>query len=140
VKKILIFMLLLCALGFVFVVPAFAKVLIIANNSVAQESLNKEDIQNIFLGKMAKWPDNSSINFATSETDVHEEFLKTYINRSSDQFRNYWRKMVFTGKGQKPKAFKTDEELIQFVSETSGAIGYVSTDATIKNVKTITVN
>jgi ABC-type phosphate transport system substrate-binding protein len=48
--------------------------------------------------------------------------------------------MVFTGKGQKPKAFKTDEELIQFVSETSGAIGYVSADVTIKNVKTITVN
>jgi len=140
VKKILIFILLLCALGYVFVVPAFAKVLIIANNSVAQESLNKEDVQNIFLGKMAKWPDNSSINFVTSETDVHEEFLKTYINRSSDQFRNYWRKMVFTGKGQKPKTFKTDEELIQFVSETTGAVGYVSTDAALKNVKTITVN
>lgn len=139
-KKILIFMLLFVSLGVFFVTPTFAKVVIIANNSVAQDSLNKQDLQNIFLGKMAKWSDNSSIYFVTSENDIHEDFLKMYINRSSSQFRNYWRKMVFTGKGQKPKAFKTDEELIQFVSETSGAIGYVSSDAALKNVKTITVN
>ncbi|MFH2065851.1 MAG: substrate-binding domain-containing protein [Pseudomonadota bacterium] len=139
-KKILIFMLFFVSLSGFFVTPTFAKVLIIANNSVSQESLNKEDLQNIFLGKMAKWSDNTSIYFVTSENEVHEDFLKTYINRSSSQFRNYWRKMVFTGKGQKPKALNSDEEIIQFVSETSGAIGYVSTDAALKNVKTITVN
>jgi ABC-type phosphate transport system substrate-binding protein len=89
---------------------------------------------------MAKWSDNTSIYFVTSENETHEDFLKTYINRSSSQFKNYWRQMVFTGKGQKPKAFDTDEEIIQFVSETSGAIGYVGTKAALKNVKTITVN
>ncbi|MFH2066124.1 MAG: substrate-binding domain-containing protein [Pseudomonadota bacterium] len=139
-KKVLIFILSFVSLCVFFVTPTFAKVLIIANNSVPQESLNKEELQNIFLGKMAKWSDNTSIYFVTSETDAHEDFLKMYINRSSSQFRNYWRKMVFTGKGQKPKAFKTDEELIQFVSETSGAIGYVGSDAALTNVKTITVN
>ena len=139
-KKILFFMLSLAGLGSFFVAPTCAKVLIIANNSVSQESLNKEELQNIFLGKTVKWPDNTGIQFVTTETDAHEEFLKMYINRSSSQFRNYWRKMVFTGKGRKPKAFKNDAEIIQFVSETSGAIGYVGTDAALKNVKVITVN
>jgi ABC-type phosphate transport system substrate-binding protein len=133
-------MLLLSGPGLLFVAPTFAKVLIIANNGVSQESLNKEEVQNIFLGKLVKWSDNKGIHFATSETDSHEEFLKTYINRSSSQYRNYWRKMGFTGKGRKPKAFKNDAEIIQFVSETSGAIGYVGTDAGLKNVKIITVN
>lgn len=139
-KKILIFMLFFVSLSGFFVTPTFAQVLIIANNSVSQESLKKEEVQNIFLGKMAKWSDNTSIYFVTSENETHEDFLKTYINRSSSQFKNYWRQMVFTGKGQKPKAFDTDEEIIQFVSETSGAIGYVGTKAALKNVKTITVN
>lgn len=139
-KKILIFMLLLGGLGCLIVSPAFAEVVIIANNNVSLESLNKEDVQKIFLGKMVKWPDNSSIRFATVNSDSHQEFLETYINRSTSQFRNYWRKMVFTGKGQKPKAFETDQELVQFVSETSGAIGYVGANAALNNVKTITVN
>lgn len=139
-KKIMVFLLLLCSLGCFLCIPAFAEVLIIANNSVSQESLNRVDVKKIFLGKMVKWPDNSSIYFVTCKTDAHQEFLKTYIKRSTSQFRNYWRKMVFTGKGRKPKAFKTDEELIQFVSKTKGAIGYVRTDAALKNVKTITVN
>jgi len=140
VKENLIFMFLLCALGCFLCTPAFAKVLIIANNSVSQESIDKKDVQKIFLGKMVRWPDNSSIYFGTCKTDAHQEFLRVYLKRSSSQFRNYWRKMVFTGKGHKPKAFQTDEEFVQFVSKTKGAIGYVSAEAELKNVKTINVN
>ena len=139
-KKNLIFMFLLCALGCFLWTPVCAQVLIIANKSVPQESIDKKDVQKIFLGKMVKWPDNSSIYFGTCKTDAHQEFLKLYLHRSSSQFRNYWRKMVFTGKGRKPKAFQSDEELVRFVSETKGAIGYVSAEAELKNVKTIGVN
>lgn len=139
-KKIGIFLLLFCGLGCLVAGYALAEVVVIANKGVSQDSLTKDEIKNIFLGKMVKWPDNSSIHFVTSKADVHGAFLKMYINRSTSQFRNYWRKMVFTGKGQKPKAFQSDEELIQYVSETQGAIGYVGKDAALKNVKTITVN
>ena len=36
---------------------------------------------------------------------------------------------MFTGKGNPPKSFDTEEALIDYVAKTSGTIGYVSTTA-----------
>ena len=48
--------------------------------------------------------------------------------------------MVFTGKAHTvPKLFKDEASLIQFVSETKGAIGYVPDFEAFKNVKVITI-
>ena len=38
-----------------------------------------------------------------------------------------------------PKSFKTEKALVDFISKTEGAIGYVSSDAKLKNVKIISV-
>ena len=119
---------------------SFAEVLIIANNNVSEDSISKDAVKDIFLGKTVKWSDKSNISFVILKNDVHKAFLKEYIKRSSSQYGNYWKKMVFTGKGREPREFDTEKELVQYVAETEGAIGYVSQGAERKNVKTINVN
>jgi len=119
---------------------SFAEVLIIANKNVSQDSISKEEVKQIFLGKTVKWADKSKILFVILKKDVHKDFLKEYIKRSSSQYKNYWKKMVFTGKGRKPTAFETEKELVRYVAETEGAIGYISTGTEMMNVKTINVN
>jgi len=119
---------------------SFAEVLIVANKNVSQDSLSKEEVQNIFLGKTVKWVDKSNITFVVLKNDVHKDFLKEYIKRSTSQYGNYWKKMVFTGKGRKPIAFETEKELVQYVAETEGAVGYIHKGTEMMNVKTIKVN
>ena len=119
---------------------SFADVLIIANKNVSEDSISKEDVKNIFLGNTVKWKDKSSISFVILKNDVHRAFLKEYIKRSSSQYGNYWKKMVFTGKGRQPRAFETEKELIRYVAETDGAIGYINKGTEMMNVKTINVN
>jgi ABC-type phosphate transport system substrate-binding protein len=119
---------------------SFADVLIIANKNVSEDSISKEEVKNIFLGKTVKWLDKSSISFVILKNDVHKDFLKEYIKRSSSQYGNYWKKMVFTGKGSKPKAFETEKDLVRYVAETKGAIGYINKGTEMMNVKTINVN
>ena len=114
-----------------------ADVVIIANNGVPVDSLAQKDIEKIFLGKTAKWPDKSRVRFAVLDGDVHKDFLKMHVKRTPSQFNTHWKKMMFTGKGSKPKTFSSEADLVKYVSETKGAIGYIRSTTEAEGVKLI---
>ncbi|MBU0996080.1 MAG: substrate-binding domain-containing protein [Proteobacteria bacterium] len=106
------------------------EIMIIANPSVPAESLDPDAIRNLFLGKTAKWENNDMVTIVVSEqSDVHKGFLEKYIKRTENQFSNVWRQNLFTGKGKQPVKVNSVEELVDYVSKTPGAIGYISSDA-----------
>lgn len=115
------------------------EVMVIANPSVPAESLDPEAIKNIFLGKTAKWDNNDMVTIVVSENvEVHKKFLDKYIQRTDNQFTNVWRQNLFTGKGKQPVKAASLEELVDYVSKTPGAIGYISTDVTLPaNIKVL---
>lgn len=105
------------------------EVLIIANPSVPAEKLDPDEIKNIFLGKTAKWENNDMIMIVVfQDTDVHKNFLLKYIKRTENQFENVWRQNLFTGKGTQPVKVQSVDELVEYVSKTKGAIGYIDSD------------
>ncbi len=117
-----------------------AEVIAIGNQSVPVASLSLSEVQDIFLGKTVKWQDGSKINFAVLKGDIHAEFLKAFIKRTDSQFTAYWKQMLFTGKGGLPKNFETEKEMVQYVSETPGAIGYINKTTAPEKTKVISVN
>lgn len=120
--------------------PASAEVVVIANKDVQTDSLTANTLMNIFLGKKSSWDDGQRIIFATLKSGkTHEDFIKTYVNKSSSQFSNYWKKQVFTGKGKLPEQFESEKDLVKYVASTKGAIGYISTGTDNSPVKIITV-
>ncbi len=119
---------------------ALADVIVISNQSVPVNALNTTEIQDVFLGKTAKWGDSSKVNFALLKGDIHKEFLKAYIKRTESQYSAYWKQMLFSGKGSLPKSFDTEKELVQYVSQTPGAIGYINNTTALENAKVISVN
>ncbi len=101
--------------------------LVIVNAEVKEAKLTKGDVANIFLGKKSTYSDKSKIVIVTlKEGAAHTGFLKTYLGKTPAQFKNYWKKLVFTGKAKQPKSFKTEKELVEYVGKTKGAIGYIS--------------
>jgi len=115
-------------------------IVIVGNKSVAESKLNKQDLKNIFLGKKTTWSDNKKIVFVTQDnSSASDQFLTEYVNKSTSQFSSYWKEKVFTGQGTPPKSFASDKELIQFITQTEGAIGFVSSGDGLDNVKKITI-
>ncbi|MCP4111003.1 MAG: hypothetical protein GY749_36680 [Desulfobacteraceae bacterium] len=113
---------------------------IIINDSVEAEAITRDDLKKIFLGKKVKWNSNQSIKIAVlKEGGIHENFLRTYIQKTSSQFRYYWKKLLFTGKGIPPKSFTSEDEIINYVSSTVGAIGYASSGIQKDGIKVITI-
>lgn len=116
-------------------------VLIIANENVTVSSLGRDDIKHIFLGQKTSWNDGSKIIFVVQDrTKAGDAFLKKYLNKTASQYEVYWKKQVFSGKGKMPYSFSSNQELVEFVSRTPGAISYVSSGTTTGNTKIITVH
>ncbi len=136
-KKEVIFILLFSVL---MLGTANADVIIIANKNVTENSLSRTEVKDIFLGKKCKWNDNSKVNFGiVKNQDAQKVFLKNYVKKTPQQFKAYWRNMVFTGQGRKPKDFNSASDLVRYVETTDGAVGFVEAGTAIVNVKTISV-
>lgn len=127
----------------VILIPVFSiagDVMFIGNPSVPASELSSNDIKNIFLGSKITWSDGSEVIFVIQKKSTcHKLFLEKYIGKTPGQFSDYWRKLIFTGKGLAPLEKDSDQEIIKFVSQTEGAIGYVSPDSGRDNVKIISV-
>lgn len=113
-------------------------IIVIANKDAPQKKLSMNEIQKIFTGKTTMWSSNEKIIIALLKDDqIHKAFLKKYVKRNASQFKNTWRQMVFTGKGDTPKKFATIEELITFVSGNRLAIGYITNSASDDKIRII---
>ncbi|MFZ5568838.1 MAG: substrate-binding domain-containing protein [Thermodesulfobacteriota bacterium] len=131
-------------IGIYFTYPSASvgEVLIIANSNLPGDSISREDIKDIFIGNKTTWQ-NEQITFVIQdEGETHKEFLQNYVKRTPAQYSRFWKKQIFTGKGRKPRTFKNEEGLIEYVAGTDGAIGYISTDSVGKtgNVKVMKIN
>ena len=118
---------------------AFADgLLIISNKNIAEASLTKADVKNIYSGKKTKWGNDETIIVTVlAGSDAHKAFLKEFVKKSPSQFKLTWKKMMFTGKGNPPKKFKDMKSLVEFVEKTDGAIGYITPDMKSDGIKVI---
>lgn len=120
---------------------ARAEVVIIANASVQVNGITKEKLKNIFTGQQVRWSNGQPIKpVLLAEGDVHTNFVQKFVDKTPNQFENFWRKMIFTGQGIKPRTFRSEQELVEYVAETEGAIGYVSASNRAAKTKTLDVS
>ena len=122
-------------------VVAAGEVVVVANESVAEDEVARKDLQRIYLGKRSTWGDKSTVvPVILKEGPVHEEFVEDVVGRSTHRFTSYWRQMIFTGKGVPPKSFDNAAEVVDFVKATPGAVGYVSPLTDVTGVKVLAVD
>ena len=104
-------------------------------------SLSKTQVSKILLKKVSKWDDGQRVRAVDQggKDSVREVFTKEIHGRSLSSIQRYWQRQVFSGKDVPPPELAGDSEVVEFVSKTAGAIGYVSPDAELDGVKIVTV-
>ena len=119
--------------------PASA-VKVIAHASVKVSQVSPEELKGVFLQTRTSLADGSHVEPVLLQSgDVHDTFVKQYTGKSVSGLDSYYRSLVFTGKGAMPKMLKSDAEVVAYVKNTIGAIGFVSDDATTEGVKILAV-
>lgn len=117
-------------------------IVFVANKNVCVDSLTKDEVRKIFLGKISMWPDNSPIRFViVQQVDTHKRFVEKYANKTEEQFWAWWKRKLFTGSGTVPIRFVSEADVLIYVANTPGGIGYISSNVKIgDNVKVLHVS
>jgi ABC-type phosphate transport system substrate-binding protein len=119
---------------------AVAEVIVIANNDGTAASLDAASLKNIYLGKKLMWDNSNKVVLTMLKSgSTHESFLNKYVNKTPEQFSNYWNQLLFTGAGTPPTPFNNEKELVDFVKRTRGAIGYIDSATAHDGVKVVTI-
>lgn len=119
------------ALSFLISSVAFAEVAVIVSAQNPNYSLDKTDVEQIFLGKKSVFPNgDKAIPVDQAENSaVRNEFNQKALGKNSNQLKAYWSRLIFTGKGTPPKELGNDADVIAQVAENPNLIGYVNSDA-----------
>ena len=124
------------ALWLVVALPAGALkgVVVIANKGVPVSSLSTAALKDIYTGKTTYWEDGQSVVIVVLAGKNEDATLNEVSGMDTGQFKTFWQRMVFSGRGQEPKKANDTASLVAFIAATRGAIGIVSADAELKDV------
>jgi len=115
-----------------------AEVKVVAHPSMSSANAPAAAISKIFLGKDKALEGTRVIPLDQDEGEApRDEFYTKIANKNASQLKAYWSRLIFTGKGQPPKAVLDDDEVIELVAANPNMIGYVSGDADTSTVKVL---
>jgi hypothetical protein len=138
-KKKIIIPLLFLVMGAVH--SAQAEMVVIVNKENPATSITRIDLSLIYLG-MKKLYDTGDMIMPVdlnSGKPTRQEFFTKILRKDEESYRLYWIRMIFSGKGQPPLAFKTEEEAVRFVTANRGAIAFVDSKHIPGDVKTLRI-
>jgi TonB family protein len=135
----------LVAVLVIFVILSWAQAIggevkVIANRSVKADAITAGDLKRVFLEERIALGDGTHVEpVLEKDGPVHEAFLRECLGGTDDDLQNYYRALVFSGRGSMPKQLGSDGEVVAYVENTRGAIGYVSARTNTEKVKTLVI-
>jgi ABC-type phosphate transport system substrate-binding protein len=104
------------------------EIVAIVHPSVEQEQISLSLAKQIFAMKLKQWPGDGPIKVFVlpDRYPLHVRFSKQILDLFPVQLRLVWDRQVFSGTGQAPQVVDSEEEMLRFVADTPGAIGYLS--------------
>lgn len=107
---------------------------VIANPSLAGVHISANDLKQIFLGTKTRAGGRRIESVVARSGSAHRQFASDCVGKTEAGLQNYFRMLVFSGKGNMPKSFATAAEMVDYVARTEGAIGYVGPDVDLSGV------
>ncbi len=116
-------------------------VVVAVNPSVMAAVMSRSEIRAIFAMRRSTWRDGTPVRvFVLPDDDpVHRDFCKKILKIYPHQLRRIWDRNIFSGIGQTPIEVETLGEMRERISQTSGAIGYLTEDHADASVRKVEV-
>ncbi|HEY3802361.1 MAG TPA: hypothetical protein VGL61_07125 [Kofleriaceae bacterium] len=115
------------------------RVIVNAKNPVAR--LERRFVADAFLKKRTRWDDDSAIQPVDlgQRSSERAEFSHEVLDRDVSSVRRYWAQQVFSGRGVPPPEVSNDADVVRWVAEHPGGIGYVAAGTGLNGVKTVEI-
>jgi len=114
---------------------------IVVNSSVGISELSLKDVRAIFTMKKRLWADGKGVQvFVLPDNDgVHKQFCIKVLGVFPRQLESVWYRLVYSGTGNAPVEVGSEQELLDRVANTEGAIGYIQSVSENDKTKIITI-
>ena len=118
---------LLLAVLFFISTGCLAKGIVVINKNTEFE-LSRNEIQSLFLFKNRRLPNGDICEPLLSDNDeINKLFIRNVLNKSYSQYRGYFAKLVFTGRGRPPKIYNEKEVITKLLNK-QNVIGVISSE------------
>lgn len=125
-------------LTFLVSTSVFAEIVVIVHPSNASD-LDKNIVKKIYLGKTKSFSNGKKVQpfDLQNGSDTRNSFLQALLSKSGSQYKAYWSKLLFTGKGKPPAEKSSEEDIVNEVAGNPSAIGYIDSSKVTDAVKVI---
>lgn len=114
---------------------------IIVNPDVGVVAMDRNRARLLFTMRVNQWGDKQPVTVFVLPDDasLHQVFAKSALGVYPYQLRRTWDRLVFSGTGQAPVQVANEQEMLERVRQTAGAIGYISEQPDATGVRTVKV-
>ena len=114
---------------------------VIVNSSNPVSSITKAEASKLFLKKRSKWNHGAEVQPVElpGSSSVRGSFTQEIHNKKPAAISAYWQKQIFAGRATPPPEKGSDAEVVAYVQANPGAIGYVSSGASVSGVKVVEI-
>ena len=118
----------------------FSQVAVIAHKSVPVDTIKKSELLDFYTADVKKWINGEKVivNDLKPKGEVKKIFYK-FLGKTPSRMKSIWLRNMLSGEGDPPEALKSEEEMLQKIAATPGAIGFLSHTKVDNNVKTLIV-
>jgi ABC-type phosphate transport system substrate-binding protein len=119
-----------CIVALAMVAPsrAAAQYVVVVNASNPTTALSRAELASFLMGKATRWAHGAVV--APSDllvsSRIRQAFSKAVLGQPATAVRSYWEQQQFSGRGQAPPQFASDDEVLAFVRRTPGGVGYIT--------------
>lgn len=113
----------------------------VINSANRLGELPVREIQRIFKKNTTRWAgwveDGKEVPVDPVDrergAEVRKLFSKRIFRKSASAIESYWQRQIFSGDDIPPEKLASEADVIEFVLQHRGGIGYVSTDTVLKD-------
>lgn len=116
------------------------KVIVNPENPVT--SVDRDFLRDAYLKKTVEWGNGTALRPIDLSTRFpqRERFTQDVVRKTPSQLKSYWNQQIFSGKGVPPPEVDSVEDVIAYVLEHPGAVGYVPASADPGRAKVVRTN
>lgn len=118
---------------------ARAEVVVIVSKANPLASMSAEQVAQIYTGASNAFPGGGLATPLDQPegSAVREEFLAKVLERNAAQFKALWSRLIFSGKGTRPRTPGSSADVKKAVAADPAAIGFIERSALDDTVKAV---
>jgi len=130
---------LLASIAASFAVGAQAEVVVIVSAKSPVASVTADQVSQIYTGASTSLPGGGTATPLDREEGaaVREEFNSKVVGKSSQQLKALWSRLIFSGKGTRPRQMASAAEMKKAVAADPNAIGFIEKSELDNTVKAV---